>query len=347
MGDFSEKYREFLKSHLVAGKNASGGKEVSGKCKYCPDGSDPRHGHMYISIPQNPGDISWFYCQKCKASGIVDNRRLIEWGMYDPEIATNLIKINDSARKLGNKKAFERQVYNLYNCIGSNIDLAKTKLSYINNRLGINLGLQEAINEKIIFNIADVLQVNNITKLTRYKNILEQLNQYFVGFLSLDNNFINLRRLCQENIVYESIDKRYVNYNIHDKQDNTEKFYVMPVNINASIPTRIQIHIAEGPFDILSIRHNLRKDPNAIYAAIGGSAYKGLVMHIINTLYLYFVEVHIYPDNDIHGRNRVMEDLSDYLKPYNIPLYVHRNIFPGQKDFGVSLEKITESIVKM
>lgn len=346
MSDFAEEYRTFLKNHLVAGKDASGKKEVSGKCKYCPDGKDPRHGHMYISIPEHPGEISWFYCQKCKSSGIVDNRRLIEWGMYDPEIASNLIKINDDARKRGTMKGFERYVYNLSNYIG-NVDLAMIKLKYINDRLGTNLSLSEAINDKIIFNLSEVLSYNHIDQFTRHQNIINQLNQYFVGFLSLDNNFVNLRRICDENIVYESIDKRYVNYNIHDKKDNTEKFYVCPVNLDISRPVRVPIHIAEGPFDILSVRHNLRKDPNCIYAAIGGSAYKGLIMHIINTMKLYFVEIHVYPDNDQYGGNYVMEELANYLKPYNIPLYIHRNTYSGQKDFGVSLDKISESIIMM
>ncbi len=344
--DFAERYRSFLKKHLVAAHDASGQTEISCKCKYCADGKDPRHGHMYISIPKAEDDISWFYCQKCHSFGIVDNKTLIEWGMYDPEIAQNLLTINMKARSHGKTRGFERQVYNLSNFIGD-VKLAQTKMDYINSRLETNISIQQALGDKIIFNLAEVLRYNKISQFTRHPNIIDQLNKYFVGFLSFDNNFVNLRRICEEKIVYESVDNRYINYNIHDKKINTEKFYVSPANLDASRPKRIDIHIAEGPFDIMSIKYNLRRDNDAIYTAIGGSAYKGLLMYLIVTMNLYYINVHVYPDNDKSGNEYVMNDLAEFLRPFNIPLYIHRNTFPGQKDFGVCLNKINETIVKI
>ena len=150
---------------------------------------------------------------------------------------------------------------------------------------------------------------------TRHPNIVNQLNQYFVGFLSLDNNFVNLRRMCNEGIVYNGIDKRYINYNIHGKKDNTEKMYILHSNVDLTSPKRIQIHIAEGPFDILSIKHNLRlNESNSIYAAIMGS--KDMINELINI-----------------------------VDPFNATLYEHRNLYPGEKDFGVPLSRINETII--
>jgi hypothetical protein len=202
------------------------------------------------------------------------------------------------------------------------------------------------MNDKVIFNIGEALSHNNIQELTRHPNIIQQLNEHFVGFLSFDNNFVNLRRTCDENIVYKNIDKRYINYNIHNKRDNTEKFYVTPYQFDASLPERVNVHIAEGPFDILSIKYNLRKS-SGIYTAMTGSAYKGLIKQLISVNKMFYIELHVYPDNDRSGRDEVIMDLIEFVRPYMIPVYVHRNIFPGEKDFGVPLNKIHESIIKM
>lgn len=343
---FGDKYREFLKQNISSAKDAAGDSEINCRCMYCPDSNDPTHGHMYISIPKNEEDKSEFYCQKCHMGGYVTNRTLIEWGIYDPEIATGLIAIARNAEKHGKIKNSDRSVYQLSNFI-YNQELALRKLHYINGRLGTNLSISEAIENKIIFNLGEVLEYNHITKYTRHFNIIKQLNEHFVGFLSLDNNFVNLRRICDSNIVYSSIDKRYINYNINDKKDNTEKFYISPIDIDLSrMQERIKVHIAEGPFDILSIKLNLRNNERGIYGAISGSAYKGMLMNIL-ALGIYYMEVHIYPDNDKSGRQYIMDDIANFLRPYNIPLYIHRNTFPNKKDFGVRKDEINEVIYKM
>ena len=42
-----------------------------------------------------------------------------------------------------------------------------------------------------------------------------------------------------------------------------------------------------------------------------------------------------------------MEKIAYYMKPFNCPIYIHRNIMPGQKDFGVSLNEIKESVIML
>ena len=61
---------------------------------------------------------------------------------------------------------------------------------------------------------------------------------------------------------------------------------------------------------------------------------------------LQHVEFHIYPDNDKQGSNRNIDKIGLFLKPLHIPLYIHRNTFEGEKDFGVRPENITESIIE-
>lgn len=340
---FGDQFTEFIKSVIPEAKEGSGGKELICRCKYCMDSSDPSHGHMYIHIPQEFDDAPVFHCFKCQTSGIVDSRILVEWGIYDPIMGLEIDKINKKAAK--NKKFFgyNRNWYSFTNHV-DNYNLAQYKLDYINNRIGTNLTIENCMKEKIILNLSDILSYNKIETFTRHPNIINQLNENFVGFLSLDNNFINFRRICNEGIIYQGIDKRYINYNIHDKRDNTEKMYIMPTEIDLTSPDKVQIHIAEGPFDILSIKYNLRNRERGIYAAITGSGYKGLIMHLISTFKIFYFDLHVYPDNDEFGDNRMIRELYELIKPYRCILYEHRNIFPKEKDFGVSINRINEKI---
>lgn len=145
-------------------------------------------------------------------------------------------------------------------------------------------------------------------------------------------------------VLYKTVDKRYINYSLYGKVDNTERFYTIPCNIDLSMPRIIPLHIAEGPFDILSIYLNLRNRADGIYTSIAGSNYKGIIRHFITTMRLPYLEIHLYPDNDKYGSNYVMNDIMNYIKIFNFPVYVHRNVYYKEKDFGVSRDRIDEKI---
>lgn len=344
---FAEEFISFIQHNIPGSKIVSGGREIVCRCKYCPDSRDINHGHMYISVPQSEYDPILFHCFKCQTSGVLDSRTLMDWGIYDPIIGTNADNINKKASRRRNTN-YNRIWYRFAPHI-DDYNLANTKLNYLNNRLGTNLTIDDCNRNKIILNLKDSVDFTSRVygydySYTRHPNIIYQLNKYFVGFLSLDNNFINLRRICDEGIVHSSIDKRYINYNIHAKNDNTEKMYIIPTEIDMSKPIKVNIHIAEGPMDILSIKFNLRKNDTDIFAAVTGSGYKGLVMHLISTFKIFFFDLHVYPDNDKFGDRRMVQELYEMIKPYGATLYEHRNMFPNEKDFGVDLGHIDEKI---
>ena len=345
MYEFGQQFAQFIMSNFPEAKLASAGKEIVVRCRYCADSKDPTHGHMYIHIPQDKDDAPTYHCFKCQTSGIVNSKTLIEWGIYNPELGTEVDKAIKVAAKNNRFKGYNSIHYQFYNVVFNN-ELAYQKINYIKNRIGVELSIAECIRQKIILNLKDTLdyRYNNITEYTRHQNIVQALNDNFVGFLSLDNNFVNLRRICPEGILYHGIDKRYINYNIHGKMDNTEKMYVMPNTIDLTRPQRIQIHIAEGPFDILSIKYNLRRDEEGIFAAITGAGYLGFITHLIINYEIFFFDIHIYPDNDEHGSDYVMRQIKDFISPYGANLYIHRNTMIGEKDFGVTPDKIIESI---
>lgn len=338
MDKFKELFVNYIKSYIPDSSVVSGGSEIVCHCRYCSD-INSQHGHLYIKIPDN-NTPPLFHCFKCQTSGVLDSKIMIEWGIYNPEIGIELDKI--SKQKSRGYSGYNDTKLQLYPSV-HDICLANTKLAYLNNRLGTLLTINDCTKNKIVLNLKDTLDYNSIYTYTRHSQIVNQLNTFFIGFASLDNNFVNLRRICDNGIVYKTIDTRYINYNIYGKNNNTEKMYVLPANINLNSPEKINIHVAEGPMDILSIRYNLRKNGSDIFMAVTGSGYKGAILHLINKYSIFYFNLHLYPDNDKYGD--IIEDIYNVIYPYGATLYEHRNVYPGEKDFGVPIERIFENIV--
>lgn len=340
----SQKYIDYILNTIKPfAKMVSGGREINCRCFYCSDSVDMRKGHFYISVPKND-EPSYFYCQKCKSKGIVTEQKLIEWDLYDPSVAMYISLYNKQIMKLAkNRKFKDSEIYHLNNTVIHQDNLSEYKIAYINKRIGSSLTYEDCLKQKIVLNLTDIFKCNYGLSYTRHPNIIEQLDSNFIGFLSFDNSFLNMRNL-EIGELYHTINKRYVNYNIFDKYDNTHRFYTIPTDIDLLKP--IKLHIAEGSFDILSIYHNLRLDhENNIFTSIGGSGYMGIIRFFISTLKLVNLEIHIYPDNDI-SRDQMVH-IARSLYPFGMDIYIHRNNYPGEKDFGVPLNKINESIEKL
>lgn len=339
------KYSNFLLSHIPKSKLVSGKTEINCRCMYCADSKNMNKGHFYISIPKSENEPSMFHCKKCSAHGMVTNSKLIEWGLYDPEIGMELNNHNKQVfGKSTNTLYRNSEIYNVRYTKISDDKLTQYKLKYINDRLGINLSYADCIREKIILNISDIISENHLG-VTRHESIMQCLDTSFIGFLSYDNAYMNMRNL-EINELPNSINKRYINYTLFNNIDNTRNFYVIPNKIDITNPNPIELHVAEGPFDILSIYHNVRKSlEQCIYVAAGGSGYKGVIRYIISNLKLPNMIIHIYPDKDIEQYK--MEDIASLLYPFGYPLYIHRNIMDGEKDFGVPSNRIKDSISRI
>lgn len=340
------RYRQFLKNNIPSAKDASGNTEIVCRCFSCPDSRDPNSGHFYIHIPQTEDDLSFCHCFKCGYASIVTYQKLLEWSIFDSDMALELTAHNNKvfSNPINSIKFGTQDIYRLTNSHTTQDGVSEVKLKYINNRLGLNLNYSDLIENKIVLNLNDILVSNNIKEFTRHQNIITQLDSSFMGFISFDNAFVNMRNLTSGGKVYEKIDKRFINYSIFGKRDNTCKFYLIPCNLDITSPEPIKIHISEGPFDALSIKYNLRKETRqTIYTAVTGNGYKGLIRYIITTLKLMNLEIHLYVDSDV-SRWKIL-DLAEFLSVYNYPLYLHRNTIG--KDMGVRLDQINESIERL
>lgn len=334
-------YRNFLLSNIPRSKKASGGKEILCRCRYCPDSRNLNHAHFYISIPQNENEPSFFNCYKCHTSGIVTNKTLLEWGIFDAQMAIELTLHNKKLMKNPRNYIYRDDIiYNVKYTHITDDDLTKYKLEYINNRLGLNFNYDDCIKHKLVLNLNDLLEENNLTG-TRHQSIMELLDSSFIGFLSVNNAFVNMRKIVEKDLP-NTINKRYVNYSLFNKYDNTHRFYVIPTTYDLTKP--IKLHLSEGPFDSLGVYHNLRKvKDNNIYSSIGGSGYKGIIKYFINTLKLPNLEINYYPDADI--RQEILLDIADTLRPFHYPFCIHRNEIG--KDFGVREDQIKETIFRV
>lgn len=323
-----------------------GGNEVNLRCMYCGDSLNPNSAHMYICIMD--GVPLFFHCFKCHAKGILTHDKLISWNLYtaNPDLYVKLINYNKSVISLDKNKGFrDLPVYMLNNNYIIDNPLSMKKLEYINKRLGLQLGYKDLLDNKIVLNLKDVLISNNIKNITRKSYVVDQLDESFIGFISEDNAFMNLRNL-RRGKVDESIDSKYTTYNIFNKFETTRNHYTLPTVINTLSLDRTKIHIAEGAFDILSIYFNLRKERNNnIYTAVGGNGYINICKYFLITMGLINVEFHIYPDNDVPQYK--INDIENLCRDLNIPMYVHRNLYPDEKDFGVPLIQIQEQIQRV
>lgn len=335
--------KEYLKQYLLSVLEnpilQSGGKEIVCRC-HNPGCTDTKR-HLYIG-PFNGDDstIIKYNCFKCSASGVVNRNFLYEYGISD--IDKDALEANKSSGNIRSYRMASNGVYRISNTRITDCDMTKNKLRYINDRLGLALTYQDCINNKIVLNIGDLLESNNITNYTRHINIMKQLNDNFIGFLSRSNGSLNMRNLNEGN-VYKTIDQKYINYKLFN-DDIENDFYIIPTKIN--INQHVKLHIAEGPFDILSIFYNVARDKtNSLFIAGKGKAYETVLVWLLTNYYIFDLEVHYYPDRDI--TDRFIENIIYKFKPFKIQFYMHRNMYPNEKDFGVPVNRIKDRKMKL
>ena len=341
-------YRDYLLQSIPGSKLVSGNKTINCRCRECPDSSNPHSAHFYISIPKNDSEPSLYYCHKCGCSGFVNHNTLISWGIFNTQIALEIDEYNAQIFKNPRaKKYFNQQTYLISNTYVNIDDKSEEKRRYLVERLGVDLSFDDLTKLKICMNLKDIINENHITKLSRNENIVNELDKEFIGFLSIDNAFLNMRRTCQEGVVYKEIDHRYVNYKLFYKFSTEQRFYTIPTTVDLNKPTRTKLHISEGPFDILSIYHNCRNKEEGIYTSVTGNNYINIILYFLINFQLPYIELHLYPDNDKYGTTDRIKWIINKIPDKNIPVYLHKNTFPGKKDFGVPKEKINESIRRL
>lgn len=336
MSDFREDLKSYILSTVPDARLVSGGKEIVMKCRFCGDSADPNHKHFYIGLGYDNKPIM-FNCFKCGEAGILTPSVLRDIDLIDYSIAEQIVQFNkQSSRDNHNYRInINTGIYYLINNFIRNSEVSYKKRDYVNSRLGTNLSFKELLDNKIVLNLRDVLDLNRI----KYDNskFINELDQHFVGFISEDNNFVIERN------VDSTTDLRYFKYNIHGKVNTDKRYYILPCSIDLTDPRPIEVHIAEGPFDILSIKYNVvENDAQNLFIAMGGKAYKNILRHIITHMGLFNINIHLYVDADV--QDYVIWNIVNYVKPFDMNIYLHRNGYAGEKDYGVPKSHIIDNI---
>ena len=348
MNDFKENLTQFLLNN-IPGKVVSGEKEFLCRCPFCGDSKHLKSAHLYINLPESEDVPVMYHCKKCNTSGVLNRNVLRELGVevVDQDLLSDLIKrhkkLSGNFVRGSNKN---RSIYKfpiVYDRISLN-DNTSNKLNYINNRLGIKLDYNDCIESKIVLNLYDLYDRNNSLSFTRDKRIVNELNDSFIGFLGYNNGVLNMRNLKDKKDYSKYLDKRYVNYNLFSPEQlaGTSKYYIIPNEIDTLNPEPVKIHIAEGPFDILSIFYNLNNGNkyNSIYASIEGKSYMNLIKFLLADLKIINAEIHVYFDNDVSDKE--IRSILEQLQFLNINIYFHWNRFEREKDFGVPKNRIID-----
>ena len=314
------------------------------RCPYCGDSNNPTHGHFSIKINTEDESAMVYRCLKCDASGALTVDVLEDLGLaVGEDVSSELKRFN---RNLATKSKGYSTAVNRYIIPEFPKDsyVNRAKLEYINYRLGINLDYEEAAKQKIIIDFYEFLRMNDIRNIPGLnQQHIDILQNYYVGFLSKNNNFITFRNITSKG-------KRYLKFKFNPNSMNPDNFYVVPKATDILYTHDIDINIAEGTFDILSVKYNVNHDYDneQYYFAVCGYGYPSIIRYLVYAGFTTGLNIHIYSDKDKPDREYVKTIVENArIRPWIKLLDVHRNFFPGEKDFGVPSDRIQEKTRKL
>ena len=222
------------------------------------------------------------------------------------------------------------------------------KLRYINKRLGTNMTYSDLISNKIVLNLCDLINSNNIKELTRYPNDINVLNDFGIGFLSLDNGFVTIKNLADPGTVNKYLDHPYNTYALFPNTDGVRS-YLIPTKVDMASMEPIHIRICEGPFDALSIFYNLCNQNRFqnVYLAICGKSYYGAIRMFLERYGFMNAVFHLYADNDVSNSDGEILSSASLLHSLGYRIFLHRNAMEGEKDMGVDRSRIKEIVIEL
>lgn len=335
-----QQIKEFLLQTLDGMKVVSGGTELAGPCPICGE----RRPKFYIGPFDDSDKPITYNCFICKTSGYVD-QYFLDTCKISANIDPTILKANKGPGYTTRTLTSGDIQYNLNHYIITPSPLSDIKLKYINQRLGTQLTYKDCAENKIVLNISDLLNTNGITYYSRPQEAMQQLDSYFIGFLTRSCSVINMRNLVYDNPevnnkFHESMRSKYINYKIF-KNSAENDFYVLPCTVDLS--KKIRVFIAEGPLDVLGIKYNLIKSTdNCVYIAGRGKAYDNAIKWIITTLATIDLEIHTFPDKDVSNSDirRIILRYKSVFPMYRF--FIHNNQYANEKDYGVPEWRISD-----
>jgi len=314
--------------------------ELTVRCPYCGDSDNINHGHLNIKVDDEEC-VVW-RCVRCDTSGFVT-----------PQFIRNLKITNDIAIRFAHKNSINAS--KIYKKVKTSItgpskfrDIlipitddteSIEKLEYVQDRLGVKISLQDAVNRyKMILNLEELWKCNHWMKMQENPQMMRMLADYGVGFLSIDKSKIIFRDVYGWNW-----SKRYFNYNIHGYIPDSSSIYTISKNINL-LSTNMEVIIAEGILDVMGIALNIlpagwENNQNLFIINAAGKSYVKSINLVRSYGFLDF-NLRIFTDNDVNNGFFIKIKKRDPIL-YRKKIEINRNIFSKKEnDFGLPLHKI-------
>jgi len=224
-------------------------------------------------------------------------------------------------------------------------DLNLQKLYYVNHRLDLSMDMKTAIENRIILSVSEFMSENHLRQIPDVADyIIGNLERYYVGFLSSNRNRITFR--CIED---RPDLPRYFKLIINPLNLSKNTFYALPGAFDLLYTDPINIHVAEGTFDILSIRYNLPHDEpgrHLFYAACGFN-YNTILRWLLGKGVNTDINLHIYSDRDKSDKEHKKYLGTIQARNWVDHVYIHRNQFGNEKDYGIPYSQIDDKWIKL
>ena len=338
--DFLYSRPEYVR-HVYGDEDYGG--EYRTRCPYCGDSQKELNtGHFYMKIIIQNSSVIPVHCFKCNYNGILTTEGLDLMGCTDPDIKNGLTFLNKTG-KYDKGVSYNEDQYRYFDRVMPESYRYSEKLKYIDDRLGIDFGIDDYKEMKVVTSLYDFLIANDIHKTIGFNKQQRMiLERDYVGFLSFGNSHIIFRDIT------DTHGYSWVKFPIDEDGSKNKVWYGMATELDVFTDDEITINMSEGIMDILGVKNHLgMSKKNTMNIAITGQNYNSIILHLINMgLVGGNVTINIFSDNDAmynDNKNRASTEKFHrrYLEKYK-PLYKNINLFYNMKskDYGVKKEDI-------
>lgn len=307
------------------------------RCMLCGDSKrDLNKKRFYIICDPMTQDAVKYICFNCGEYGMLTADMLSQalGGATQDELALlrriNKTAMYDSGNKRVNKYKNNREI-DIVIPPARKTQHTIRKIKYMNERIGYRVPIEDYGKLKLVFSIMELLSINHIPVMEKYKPFIPLYERDYIGWLSVKNEYLILRDITGQH------EFRYIKFNLFGMDSNAHSFYTISNGINTITQQDIRIIAAEGPFDIMSITYNMYGGilPDCLLMSTNHGAFYNPLLHYINKgLVGSNVFIDIYRDSDSIMDYQL---LKNQMKIYTRNFSVYRNALG--KDFGVPREE--------
>lgn len=317
--------------------------QVAVRCPFCGDSrKNSKSTHFGIKINfRDEQDPIMFNCFLCNEGGIMTSEVLHLLEIHDIQITSGMKIFNKGVMQNIKKMGFKENDIQLSLPLVEDNDSNAIKKLYLEKRLGVSFTYEELTKLKTVFSLKQFLIKNDIQSITVKPDKARELNNNYIGWLTIRNEKINFRQVLNSHY------KRYEKYNVYNGLDNTQKFYTIPTSINITSNDPIYIVVSEGILDLWGAYYHIfnERTDNMIYSAACGSGYVNVIKYFIRQGLIDNIQLIILSDNEPHRTvsyyKKSFKDISEWVD--TITIYYNDYINDKgivEKDFGVPKSKI-------